>query len=259
MEFTGRKAELKAEFIKNRGYWADFWDYLLALDPDFFETYLEYSSIPWLHGSLSPKMKEFVYITIDIATTHLYELGTRIHYQNAIKHGATPQEIMAVIKVASGLGIHTMTLGVPVLVNALKRAGREHEIDRTLDAKQEGLKREFIEVRGFWSEVWEDLLCLHPAFFASYLKLSGNPHRTGILDEKTIALLHIAANSSVTHLYQPTLEVQMDQALRHGATVEEIMEVMELASVLGLHSCTFGVPLLAEELEKLGRTIGPDG
>lgn len=258
MEFTGRKAELKEEFIKNRGYWADFWDYLLALDPEFFQTYLEYSSIPWLHGVLSPKMKEFIYITIDISTTHLYELGTRIHYQNAIKHGATPTEIMEVIKVASGLGIHTMTLGVPEIMKALKRAGREKEINRTLDKRQQSLKDEFIEIRGFWSQVWEDMLCLNPEFFASYLKLSANPHKSGVLDEKTIALLHIAANSSVTHLYQPTLEVQLDQALKHGATTEEIMEVMQLASVLGLHSCTFGVPLLAEELEKLGRPVGPD-
>jgi alkylhydroperoxidase/carboxymuconolactone decarboxylase family protein YurZ len=259
MEFTGRKAELKEKFIQNRGYWAEFWDYLLALDPDFFESYLDYSSIPWLHGTLSPKMKEFVYITIDISTTHLYELGTRIHYQNAIKYGATPQEVMEVIKVASSLGVHTMTLGVPELVQALKRAGRGGEIDRTLDARQQALRDEFVRLRGFWNDAFEDILCMLPDYFEAYLNLVGNPRRSGILDEKTIALLGIAASASVTHLYQPTVAQQMDRALVCGATNEEILEVLQLASVLGLHSCTFGVPILAEELAKLGKPIGPNG
>lgn len=258
MEFTGRKAELKQKFIDVRGYWAEFWDYLLALDPDYFEAYLNYSAIPWERGVLSPKMKEFIYITIDVATTHLYGLGMRIHLQNALKYGATSAEIMEVIKVTSGLGVHTMTLGVPELVKALEKRGRGGEIKRTLDDRQKALQGKFEQTRGFWSKEYSDILAVDPDYFEVYLDLSASPHERGVLDEKTIALIHIAANASCTHLYQPTLEVQMDKALEHGASVEEIMEVLQLASVLGLHSCTFGVPMLAEELEKVGKPISPN-
>jgi alkylhydroperoxidase/carboxymuconolactone decarboxylase family protein YurZ len=259
MQFTGRRAELKAAFIEARGYWADFWDKLLALDPDFFETYLGYSAIPWKHGVLDPKLKEFIYITIDISTTHLYELGTRIHYQNAIRHGATPEEIMEVIKVVSGLGVHTLTLGVGELVAALGRAGRQDEVPDALTPEQAALKEAFIAQRGFWDESYARILKLDPRIFEAALALTGNPHRTGVLGEKVIALIHIAANASVTHLHQPTLAIQMDRALAAGASVPEILEVLQLASVLGLHSCTFGVPILADELAALGRPIAPNG
>jgi alkylhydroperoxidase/carboxymuconolactone decarboxylase family protein YurZ len=259
MEFTGRRAELKALFIKNRGYWAEFWDYLLALDPDYFEAYLNYSSLPWKAGVLSPKMKEFVYITIDVATTHLYELGTRIHYQNAIKYGATPEEIMEVIKVTSGLGVHTMTEGVPSLMRALAKRGQASEVSEALSPRQQQLKEAFIATRGFWGEAYEQILRVDADYFEVYVNLAGSAYKKGVLDAKTIALVHIAANASCTHLYRPTLDQQMDRALDAGASIAEIMEVLQLASVLGLHSCTFGVPILAEELAKLGRSIDPNG
>ena len=79
MKSNREKEALKADFIEARGYWNEFWDGLLDLDPRFFKAYLNFSSIPWTNGVLEPKVKEFVYIAIDASTTHLYEPGLRIH------------------------------------------------------------------------------------------------------------------------------------------------------------------------------------
>lgn len=257
MRRSSEQTALKAEFIAKRGYWADFWDHLLALDPNFFRTYLDYSALPWIKGPLDPKIKEFVYIVIDIATTHLYEPGTRIHYRNALKAGATTREIMEVIKVTSDLGLHTMTLGVPALRRALERRGMALPGESS-DAA--GLRAAFGRAHGYWDDAWEDILRLDPLFFAAALKLSASSHEAGILDDKTIALLRIAASASTTHLHGATVETQIERALDHGATAPEIMEVLQLTSVLGLHSCTFGVPLLVEELASAGVpiTAGPE-
>jgi alkylhydroperoxidase/carboxymuconolactone decarboxylase family protein YurZ len=97
---------------------------VLALSPDFFEAYMRFSSVPWQHGRLEPKVKEFIYIAIDAATTHLYAPGTRIHIRNAIGYGATSQEIMEVLELISVLGIHSTTHGVPILLEELKSAGK---------------------------------------------------------------------------------------------------------------------------------------
>lgn len=121
-DFSGERAELKAEFIKKRGYWSEFWDGLLALDPNFFKAYLNFSSVPWESGVLDPKIKEFIYIAIDASTTHLYEPGLRTHIQNALRYGATKEEIMEVFQLVSVLGIHTCTMGVPVLIEELAKA-----------------------------------------------------------------------------------------------------------------------------------------
>ena len=79
--------EVKAEFTKARGYWHEFWDEILELDPELFATYTEFSSVPWRSGTLSPKVKEFVYIAFDTAATHLYVKGLKLHIENAIGYG----------------------------------------------------------------------------------------------------------------------------------------------------------------------------
>lgn len=63
--FDAQREKLKADFTKNRGYWHTFWEDFLALDPEFFEAYLNFSSVPWLKdvdgsgkggGALEPKV-----------------------------------------------------------------------------------------------------------------------------------------------------------------------------------------------------------
>ena len=73
---------------------------MLKLCPDFFEAYVEFSSVPWKTGTLEPKIKEFIYIAIDTATTHLHKEGARIHIRNALEHGASKEEIMEVFECA---------------------------------------------------------------------------------------------------------------------------------------------------------------
>ncbi len=124
-ELSERQKQLKESFIKERGYWSEgIWGEVLRLDPDFFEAYLNFSAVPWRKGVLPPKIKELIYTAIDASTTHLYEPGLRQHISNALKYGATKEEIMEVFELVSVLGIHTCTMGVPILVEELKKAGK---------------------------------------------------------------------------------------------------------------------------------------
>ncbi|GAB3378514.1 carboxymuconolactone decarboxylase family protein [Amycolatopsis echigonensis] len=116
---VARQNALRDAFIKERGYWNPFWEGLLSLDPDFFDAYREFSAVPWRKGVLEPKIKELIYTAIDASTTHLYEPGLRQHIRNALGYGATKEEIMEVLELTSVLGIHTCTLGVPVLMEEL--------------------------------------------------------------------------------------------------------------------------------------------
>ena len=249
-----RITELKTTFIQNRGYWNEFWDGLLTLSPDFFESYLNFSSIPWKSGPLPPKIKEFIYIAIDASTTHLYEPGLRIHIQNALKYGATKEEIMEVMQLTSVLGMHTCTMGVPALIDELKTAGKGDELSGLLDdPHRQELKRQFIENRGYWSDFWDGLLALDPAFFEAYLRFSSIPWQSGPLEPKVKEFIYIAIDAATTHLYEPGLRIHYKNALKYGATKEEIMEVLQLTSVLGMHTCTVGVPVLIDELKRAGQ------
>ena len=71
---------------------------------------------------LEPKVKELIYTAFDASATHLYVPGLRQHIRNALALGATTDEVMEVFEIASVIGIHTCTMGVPILVEELERA-----------------------------------------------------------------------------------------------------------------------------------------
>ncbi len=114
-----RREELKQQFIETRGYWTDVWERILAIDPDYFEAYTNFSSVPWQNGTLDPKVRELLYIALNASATHLYAPGIKAHMQNAIGYGATRAEIMEVFEIISVVGIHTMGVGLPILLDLL--------------------------------------------------------------------------------------------------------------------------------------------
>jgi alkylhydroperoxidase/carboxymuconolactone decarboxylase family protein YurZ len=243
---SDRKKQLRDEFIEARGFWSPLWDGLLELDEDFFEAYLRFSSVPWRSGPLDAKTKELVYIAMDAAATHMYEPGIRQHVRLALRHGATAQEIMEVLELTATLGIHACTVGVPILVEELEAAGRP--LSRELTPRMEEVKAEFERKRGYWNAFWDDMLVLDPEFFDAYTQFSGVPWTSGVLEPKVKELIYTAFDVAATHLYTPGLRQHIRNALGYGATAEEVLEVIELVSVIGIHACTVGVPILLEEL-----------
>jgi len=243
---TERQKQLRDQFIEARGYWSPMWEGLLELDEDFFEAYTNFSSVPWRQGPLEPKVKEFVYIAVDAAATHLYVPGIRQHIKQALAYGAAAEEIMEVLELTATLGIHACNIGVPILVEELEAAGRP--LSRELSEHQLELKADFESKRGYWHEFWHEVLLLDADFFEAYTQFSSVPWVSGTLSPKVKELIYTAFDVSATHLYAPGLRLHIRNALGYGATREEVLEVMELASVIGIHSCTVGVPILLEEL-----------
>jgi alkylhydroperoxidase/carboxymuconolactone decarboxylase family protein YurZ len=103
------------------GDWNPLWDAVRALDPEFVEAYLAFRSVPHRKGPLPPKFKELVLIAVNVATTHLYAPGARRHMQNALRLGATAEEILEVIQLTTVMGIHSVNMAVPMLVEELAK------------------------------------------------------------------------------------------------------------------------------------------
>jgi alkylhydroperoxidase/carboxymuconolactone decarboxylase family protein YurZ len=91
---------------------------------------------------------------------------------------------------------------------------------------------------------------LDPDFLAALTRLSEVATATRTLPVKTMAFIRLAADISTTGIFEPAARLHVRTALEHGATVEELLEVLQLVSVVGLHSCTFGGPILFDEWEK---------
>ncbi|MCP5083769.1 MAG: carboxymuconolactone decarboxylase family protein [Alphaproteobacteria bacterium] len=101
---------------QEKGDWNPIWSQLEELDPDFLEAYLAFRSVPHREGPLPQKYKELIMIAINAATTHLYAPGVRRHMQNAIKAGASKEEILETIQLTTVMGIHSCNLAVPILM-----------------------------------------------------------------------------------------------------------------------------------------------
>ena len=61
-------------------------------------------------------------------------------------------------------------------------------------------------------------------------------------------LIYCAFDCAATHLYTPGLKLHMKNVLGYGGTAEEIMEVLELASLLSISTMDVGLPILEQEL-----------
>lgn len=109
---------LKERFIADRKYWSPHWDSVLAYTPEYFEAYLDLSSVPWLRNTLEDWFKELIYIAIDVATTHLFTAGIQTHTKKAIEYGATPAQVIDVMTLASTIGSHTVLSGAAILHGA---------------------------------------------------------------------------------------------------------------------------------------------
>jgi alkylhydroperoxidase/carboxymuconolactone decarboxylase family protein YurZ len=104
--------------------------------------------------------------------------------------------------------------------------------------------------KGDWNPVWELIRERDPAFLESYLAFRSGPHEKGPLPQKVKELIMIAINASTTHLYAPGVRRHIQNALKAGATADEIFEAIQLTTVIGMHACNLALPILVDELQK---------
>ena len=92
-------------------------------DPIWVDQCLKMSDSPWTSNILPRKDVELISIAVNAACTNLSADGTRRHIRGALEAGATREEILMILKIASLLSIHTCSLGAPILLEEAKAAG----------------------------------------------------------------------------------------------------------------------------------------
>ncbi|WP_255152160.1 carboxymuconolactone decarboxylase family protein [Halorarius halobius] len=246
---SGEQRDLKQQFVDQRGHWSPALEHLLSLDPGFIEGYLELANYTIDEGALDRKTKAFLLLSLDAATTHLYRPGIRTRINDAFDAGASVEEIVTVLEVASVLGVHAITTGAKTLADISGFPERSAAEAEAMDAQ----KREYEERVGFWSERLDAIVEYDDTFFDRWLGYFGHPLTENPLTTKQVELIYVAIDVSTTHLYDEGLELHIEKALEEGATQAEIMEVFELASLMSAQTTFEGIPILVEEAQKRGK------
>lgn len=234
-------SDLKQSLEATGEPWSDVWQKVFELTPQYLTAYIKLRQVPINKNKLPRKIQELLLLAMDAQCTHLYSPGVAAHTSAALRAGASVGEVIETLELSSVLGVHAVTVGVPLLVEVLGEKGQS--LPSELNDRQKKLKDDFQRQRGYWSETWDPVLRLSPEFFAAYTDYSSVPFQEGHshLDAKTKELVYCAIDCATTHLFAPGLKIHIRNAIEKGATAEEVMEVFELAALMGAQTVLAGL------------------
>jgi alkylhydroperoxidase/carboxymuconolactone decarboxylase family protein YurZ len=234
--------------IRPTGPWDDpALNTLRELDASWAQACLTLTTDPWTNGILPLKEVEMICVAVNAACTNLQADGTRRHIRAALAAGATQAELLEVVKMASLLSIHSCSLGAPILLEEAKEAGAKST--RLTDGISTPVC-DRLRAAGGWNDAWTPFYNLDPNWTEQFMAVGIPVYAGGVLPPKLAELLSIAFDASFTHMYPPGTRRHIKAALAHGATIEEIMEVLKLCVIQGVEAANLAVPVLAEELAR---------
>ena len=118
----GPKPETPAcDAMRAIGQWNTAWDPFYELSPLWTDEFFAFGANVYKSGVFTPRFMELISIAFDASITHMYAPGVRRHIKGALKAGATPEEIMAVLQICVSLGVEACAKGVPILAQELER------------------------------------------------------------------------------------------------------------------------------------------
>jgi alkylhydroperoxidase/carboxymuconolactone decarboxylase family protein YurZ len=245
-------ADLKKSFVETHGYWTPALETILDVSPAYFRVYAKLLGTPVGSRGLAAKVREFIGIAVNGSVTHLNEAAVRVHVEGAVREGASKAEVSQVCQIASSMGTHTMSWGIPILIEELQSAGVEIS-SGPLSDDQKKIRADFREKRGFWTDSHDWILRLAPHYLDAYKDFTAH-WSDGPLDPKIREFVIIACDVSTTHLYGSGARIHIRNALKHGATVAELADVFVITSLIGLQTSDMSFPVIAKLFEK---TVSP--
>ena len=229
------------------GPWEDAVAQLREWDPAWAATCTRMATNPWRSGVLSRMLVELIGVAMNVACTNLNPEGTRRHIRAALEAGATRDQILMILKMASVMSIHSCSLGAPILLEEAGSTGAPRPARPAASTPAV----DQMKAMGQWNAAWDPFYDLDPVWTDEFMAAGAGIYASGVLSAKDVELLSIAFDASYTHMYAPGTRRHMRNALKAGATMEEIMEVLKLCVAQGVQACNLGVPILVAELARL--------
>jgi alkylhydroperoxidase/carboxymuconolactone decarboxylase family protein YurZ len=232
---------------KDIGPWSQALAQLRAWDPGWTPLCEKMATNPWTSGVLPRKSVELISLAVNAACTNLNADAVRRHIRGALREGASREEVLMVLKMAALLSIHSCSLGAPLL---LEEAGAAH-VAPSAKAAAATPACDKVRAMGQWNDAWNPFFELDPVWTDQFMAAGGVAYAGGVISAKDAELLSIAFDASFTHMYAPGTRRHIKAALKLGASMEEIMEVLKICVAQGVQALNLGVPILAEELGNL--------
>jgi alkylhydroperoxidase/carboxymuconolactone decarboxylase family protein YurZ len=225
------------------GHAARAWAPVARVAPDTVSAALGWLAQPRRRGALEPGHRALILLAVDASSTHRDEESVRAHVADALGAGASEADILEVGELASIVGMHTFTFGIPLVDQVVREVvGAEAVVgdpERVASLRADRLGGRY------WGEFDEELgdftdamLRLDPDMFEAYLDYTSRSWQQGSLPPWFKELVYVALDVVAEHQYAPGARLHMRNALRFGATPEQLVEVLELVSRQGFQALT---------------------
>jgi alkylhydroperoxidase/carboxymuconolactone decarboxylase family protein YurZ len=214
-------------------------DVLVDLDAELPVAVLAVAEGDDAGARLSSLDRELVALAAAASPAVLRQDAMEHHQRRALELGASAEQVTEVLVLASVLGLHALTAGLPQLGALLSERGHP-VMSRPLDARQLALRARFVGEDPYWQRFerhlpgfLDGLLRLAPDAFELFFAYSGLPWQSGSLAPRLKELLYVAIDSTPTHVYVPGLWIHVANARGLGASPGDVATVMLAAARAG--------------------------
>ncbi len=208
--------------------------HIKQISPTSYEAAAQFWRAPMAGEHLSPRMKELIYFAMHASASALNVDALQRQQKRVLAAGGTQADIIDVLISIVGLANHALYASVPVLEEEWTKAGKSDEELPDDDPIFAAAKQRFIDIRGFWNSDRDSLARQMPDYFAALADMSTESWYRGCLTRKEREFVCIGIDCTVTHSYEPGLRIHLRNAIREGATKGEILEIFQLAALMGL-------------------------
>lgn len=216
-----------------------------AVSPTSHAAAAQFWAAPMSGTHLTPRQRELIYFAMHAAASALNVDALRRQQARVLAAGGTEADIVDVLISIVGLANHALYASVPALEDEWRKAGKPEPDLPAEDPVFTAAKQRFIDIRGFWNSDRDAVARQMPAYFAALTTMSTESWYRGSLTRKEREFVCIGIDCTVTHSYEPGLRIHIRNAIREGATKGEILEVFQLAALMGLEGYVLAAEAMA--------------
>ena len=121
----------------------------------------------------------------------------------------------------------------------------------------DGARPGVVDDAGPFDAAFDTLRAWDPDWADACRRMASDPWQSPVLPLKLVELICVGLNAACTNLNWEGTRRHIGRALDAGATREEVLFVLKCATVMAIHSCSLGAPILLEEAKAAGVAPAP--
>lgn len=198
-------------------------------------------------GHLTQRMCELILLAMHASAASLDETAILRHINRARVAGASDADVVDVLMTIAGVATHAIYATAPILLEELGARGLEPEVADPSDlGAYEDTKAAFLDARdGFWNPGRDIVASVMPRLARALIAQGMESWKTGTLSTKEREFVCIAIDATITHTYEAGLRLHVRRAIDAGASADELIEVVQLAALLGFEGLVLGAQAIA--------------